>query len=98
MLSPFHVPHYGNTVAVEAEVQNSLAGRLVAAVGDLGVALGGLVEVLLVLADHLDTTLLVGDNADGLIVTCQSSRCYVVLRMVESFERGGGIEFDRPGV
>lgn len=46
--------------------KHSLARRLVAAVGDLSSALGRLVGVLLVLADDLDTTLLVGDNADRL--------------------------------
>lgn len=46
--------------------KHSLARRLVAAVGDLSGALGRLVGVLLVLADDLDTTLLVGDNADRL--------------------------------
>lgn len=45
---------------------NSLASGLVATVGDLGGALSGLVGVLLVLADDLDTALLVGDNTDRL--------------------------------
>ena len=54
---------------------NSLARRLVAAVCDLSEALGGLVAVLLVLADHLDTALLVGDNADGLIIALVSDCC-----------------------
>lgn len=67
--------------------RNSLAGRLVATEGSGSKGLAGLAGVLGVLAEDGNTTLLVGDDTDGLL--CQYLSCLFLSFTVVSFASFG---------